>query len=100
MKWVLKNVAVHPGCESRRFNANVAWLQQKAEYRSNHHKQATWLAADGSNEFSMSYFELVDPVKCETTVVACKKMKGISTYYDTLITGFTPKEFEGQVLVN
>ncbi len=43
---------IHPYCKSTRVNTKVIRLQEKAEYRNDGQKQAAWLAADESDEYS------------------------------------------------
>ncbi len=52
MKCLLKGESISPDYRLNRFNTKVSWLQQKAEYRNDHQKQAAWLAADESDEYS------------------------------------------------
>ncbi len=49
---VLEGVPINPYYKSTQFNTKVTWLQKKADYRDNCQKQAAWLAADESDEYS------------------------------------------------
>ncbi len=62
VKCILEGAMIHPCCKSTRFNTKVNWLQEKAEYRNDHQKQAAWLAADESNKYSCDSEKMVQNV--------------------------------------